>query len=960
MDAQALATVLKEFSLANQEFFEKILNKNEEVLRSVINGKKSANSTPTFRRFEKNVEKWSIYIQQMHQHFVAHQVKDDVLKRACFLSWIGTETFELIQKLCDNNIENKSFGELLAKLDNHFEEKQHILAARFKFHLIRMKANQSYAEWVAELRGAAKECMFLCTSETCQQSFIDNCIRVMVVIHTPHDKVRSAALQKTNPSLEEVLQIAAIYEATVKTCNEVRGEEISQTVNEVNHSSSKKVKQNRSNIKSRNSVKGGQSCPACGKAHQRNQCYHYKNKTKCRLCTKQGHIAAVCQSAVTGIQQNSNFKIRRQEQNRARDVYSMSDVSFESINANETTEVKSVDSQLSSSKIFVDLNINNEILTFQVDTGATCSLIGLAAYKQLGRPSCGPTNKVLRAYGGAVIFLKGSLRVNVKYGKITRSLEILVVNDEYVTNILGLDLFTVLNFKLQLPVIECYANNPCDSQQSLTASLHELRCQHANIFSSKLGRCTLFKAEIRLKSDAKPKFFKPYNLPFAKREDVRIEIDRLVNIGVLKAIRSSVWAAPIVVVSKPNGKLRICADFRIGVNSQIEIDRYSIPRIEELFYKLQGGQFFTKIDLSEAYLQVELSDATKEFLVINTPFGLFQFQRLPFGIASAPGIFQRLMEEVTAGIPNCAVYLDDIIVTGRNNKEHLNNVFKIFQRLEEYGLTCKSEKCSFAQEQVDYVGHVINVNGLMPTGKRVEAIKLMPRPRNIQEVEAFIGKVNYYNKFIKQFSILAAPLNELRKKNAVFKWTAYHEDAFQALKNAMIKATELVHYDDKKPIVLAVDASKYGIGAVISHRYADGSEKPIAYASKKLNSSQERYSQIEKEALAIIYGVTKFHQYLYGRRFELITDHQALTTLFNPNRKLPVMALHRLRRWAIVLQAYEYIIRFKSSSQNANADALSRLPCGDDIQFDRKEVVMLDDVDTVYQNAVDYLPVNAT
>ncbi|XP_037942899.1 uncharacterized protein K02A2.6-like [Teleopsis dalmanni] len=318
------------------------------------------------------------------------------------------------------------------------------------------------------------------------------------------------------------------------------------------------------------------------------------------------------------------------------------------------------------------------------------------------------------------------------------------------------------------------------------------------------------------------------------------------------------------------------------------------------------------------------------------------------------------MEEVTAGIPNCAVYLDDIIVTGRNNKEHLNNVLKIFQRLEEYGLTCKSEKCSFAQEQVDYVGHVINVNGLMPTGKRVEAIKLMPRPRNIQEVEAFIGKVNYYNKFIKQFSILAAPLNELRKKNAVFKWTAYHEGAFQALKNAMIKATELVHYDDKKPIVLAVDASKYGIGAVISHRYADGSEKPIAYASKKLNSSQERYSQIEKEALAIIYGVTKFHQYLYGRRFELITDHQALTTLFNPNRKLPVMALHRLQRWAIVLQAYEYIIRFKSSSQNANADALSRLPCGDDIQFDRKEVVMLDDVDTVYQNAVDYLPVNAT
>ncbi|XP_017461733.1 PREDICTED: uncharacterized protein K02A2.6-like, partial [Rhagoletis zephyria] len=329
---------------------------------------------------------------------------------------------------------------------------------------------------------------------------------------------------------------------------------------------------------------------------------------------------------------------------------------------------------------------------------------------------------------------------------------------------------------------------------------------------------------------------------------------------------------------------------------------------------------------------------------------------MPFGISSAPGLFQKFMEEVIVDIPHCAVYLDDIIVSGQNDDEHITNVNMVFQRLRHHGLQCKLDKCSFAQKQIEYVGHIIDDKGIQPSEKRVDAIKNMPRPQNVTEVEAFIGKVNYYNKFIDSFSTIAAPLNRLRRKSSVFQWGKEEESAFQSLKNSIVEATRLVHYDDNLPIILAVDASKLGVGAVLSHRFKNGEEKPIAHASKTLNSSQINYSQVEKEALAIIYGVTKFHQYLYGRKFELFTDHQALTTLFNPAKRLPVMALHRIQRWAIVLQAYNYTIRYKKSFQNANADALSRLPCGEDPEFDKGENSVFS-IDVNYEAAVNSFPI---
>uniref|UniRef100_A0A5S6QIU9 Reverse transcriptase domain-containing protein n=1 Tax=Trichuris muris TaxID=70415 RepID=A0A5S6QIU9_TRIMR len=305
---------------------------------------------------------------------------------------------------------------------------------------------------------------------------------------------------------------------------------------------------------------------------------------------------------------------------------------------------------------------------------------------------------------------------------------------------------------------------------------------------------------------------------------------------------------------------------------------------------------------------MELDEDSKGLMVVNTPFGLFQYQRLPFGVASAPAIFQQFMTQLISDVPGCAAYSDGIIVTGRNVAEHAQNLRTLFGRLKAAGLRCKIEKCTFFSPSVEYVGHVIRAKGIRPSVRGVEAIKQLPRPKNIQELQAFIGKVNYYGNVLADFADDCAVLNRLRRKNVPFVWAAEHELAFEHLKEKIVNATLLVHFREDLPLVLATDALQCDIGAVIFHRYPDGTERPIAHASETLNAQQKDYSQVEKKGLAIIFGVRKFHHYLYGRHFDLLTDHKPLVSIFSPSKALPVMTAQRLQRWAITLMVYSFTI----------------------------------------------------
>ena len=278
------------------------------------------------------------------------------------------------------------------------------------------------------------------------------------------------------------------------------------------------------------------------------------------------------------------------------------------------------------------------------------------------------------------------------------------------------------------------------------------------------------------------------------------------------------------------------------------------------------------------------------------------------------------------GLSNVICYIDDILVSGEDEGSHFRSLEEVFTRLEEHGIRLKQEKCSFLLPKVEYLGHQISQEGIQPLSNKVAAIADAPIPKDPQQLRSFLGLVNYYGKFIPNLATLLQPLNSLLQADTKWVWSNKCSEAFQEAKKKITSAQVLTHYDPTRPIKLAVDASPYGIGAVISHSTPNGTERPIAFASRTLHKSERNYAQIEKEALAIIYGVRKFHQYLYRRKLTLLTDHQPLTTIFSPKKGIPSLAAARLQRWAILLAAYNYDICYKPTGKHCNADGLSRLP----------------------------------
>ncbi|XP_058449089.1 uncharacterized protein K02A2.6-like [Malaya genurostris] len=351
---------------------------------------------------------------------------------------------------------------------------------------------------------------------------------------------------------------------------------------------------------------------------------------------------------------------------------------------------------------------------------------------------------------------------------------------------------------------------------------------------------------------------------------------------------------------------------------------------------------------------MEIREKDRELLTLNTHLGLYQPTRLMYGVSSAPAIFQREISQLLGDIPGVSVFLDDIKVTAPDDESHLRRLRMILKKLDDHGLRLNVAKCEFFADRIEYCGFVIDREGIRKMKTKMDAIQEMPRPRNREQVRAFVGLINYYGRFMKNLSSRIYPINNLLKENVPFLWNDDCDKAFCWVKNEIQSDSVLVHYDPKHPLVLATDASPYGVGAVLSHLYPDGTERPIHYASQTLNISQQNYIQVDKEAYAIIFGVKKFYQYIYGRKFILVTDNKAVTQILAPHKGLPAFSALRMQHYAVFLESFDYEIRFRPSKENANADAMSRLPIHDSNNLHR-----IEEVDLVEVNQIATLPVTA-
>ena len=409
--------------------------------------------------------------------------------------------------------------------------------------------------------------------------------------------------------------------------------------------------------------------------------------------------------------------------------------------------------------------------------------------------------------------------------------------------------------------------------------------------------------------------------PRAYMEELDAHVDRMLQQGIIEPC-SSPWAANVVLVKKRDGTLRCAIDYR-RLNQITKGDTYPLPRIDACLDTLQGSSWFSTLDLRSGYWQVRQNPVDADKTAFITRRGSFRFKVLSFGLSGAPSLFQRLMDLVLIGLTwNVAlVYLDDMIIYASSFDEHISRLTSVLERLSAANLKVRPSKCNLLQRRVTFLGYVVSSEGLATDPEKIKAVQDWPTPASVTEIRAFVGLCSYYRKFISGFAQIAAPLHELTKKNARFRWSPSQEDAFQELKSRLTSAPILALPNDHDRFVLDADASDSAVGVVLS-QIQQGREVAIAYASRRYSDTESRYCITRRELLAVIYGLRQFRQYLLGREFTIRTDHAPLLWLSHKSEPIGQQG-----RWLDFLAEFQFNIVHRPGLKHNNADALSRKPC---------------------------------
>lgn len=454
------------------------------------------------------------------------------------------------------------------------------------------------------------------------------------------------------------------------------------------------------------------------------------------------------------------------------------------------------------------------------------------------------------------------------------------------------------------------------------------------------GHTTAVKHKIRL-SDSTP--FKQRVRPIhpSDYEAVRLHLRELYDANIIRESESP-FASPVVIVKKKSGKIRLCIDYR-KLNSQTIRDAYALPNIEEAFAALTGSKWFSVMDLKSGFYQVEMEEEDKPKTAFVTPMGFWEFNRMPQGVTNAPSTFQRVMEKCMSSLnlKEVLVFLDNLIVFSETLEQHEERLMRVLNRLKEFGLKLSPEKCHFFRKSVKYLGHVVSENGVEIDPDKISALTTWPRPNNIRELKSFLGFTGYYRRFIKDFSKIAKPLNELtagyipaKKKNKIKsfsnadlkspfadRWTPKCELAFRTLIEKLTTAPILGFANSSLPYILHTDASLHGLGAAL-YQQQDGQTKVIAYASRGLSKCERRYPTHKLEFLALKWAITdKLSDYLYGAEFTVVTDNNPLTYVLS-SAKLDAAG----HRWLAALSNFNFSIQYRAGKRNQDADGLSRRP----------------------------------
>ena len=552
----------------------------------------------------------------------------------------------------------------------------------------------------------------------------------------------------------------------------------------------------------------------------------------------------------------------------------------------------------------IQLKMAGKWLSFLVDSGSGVSILPLEQYQvHFSHLLLEPAGVRLQAYGGAELPVAGVLKCDVESRDLSVQASLYVV--EGAVALLGRDLQKLLQITVVHGSTVCaVADQPEDLEGT------GLPC-----IKGFVHRPQLKEGAVAVQQKLRP-------LPLALREEVDAHLKDLEGQRIIERVDSSAWISPIVVSRKRNGKIRLCVDLR-KVNGAIETSGYPIPDMEEMLNQLNGSVMFSCLDLKSAYHQLNLHEEARDLTAFVTHSGLYRYVRCPYGLKSLPQCFQKVMETLLRGLPGVQVYLDDVVICGRTRAEHDSRLQAVLERLQRHEVTLNRDKCLFGVESVEFLGFVISKEGISVNPARVQGIRDMQIPQTTKALQTALGMFGFYSRFVKNYSTRVEVLRrQLRKDAGPFRWTTEMEAAFHDVRNAIISSTALAMFDPTRPTIVTTDASDVGLGAVLSQLHQDG-ERVVSCASSTLTAAQRRYSVTEREALACVWAVERWHKYLWGRTFVLRTDHQALRSLLTTRGT--GRAGMRISRWASRLMVYSYSVEHVRGESNP-ADALSRLP----------------------------------
>lgn len=545
------------------------------------------------------------------------------------------------------------------------------------------------------------------------------------------------------------------------------------------------------------------------------------------------------------------------------------------------------------------------MVKFLVDTGADVSVITTATAERLGG-QVARTERLFTGADGSLLDVVGKMKIDIvtAWGQKVHSTVYVMKGAR--NNLIGKPEVRKLSLVKTVRLV-----------------IDEVRSKHPKLFG-KLGVLPdVFK--INLKDDAVPLCLcVPRRVPIGLREATKSELERMEKLGVIEKVEyPTTWCSGMVVAPKSNGKVRLCVDLT-QLNKSVQREHFPLPRLEDTLASIEGSKFFSKMDANSGFWQIRLEEASREYTTFITPFGRYQYCKMPFGISAAPEFFQRQMYKILGDSKGVVCMMDDILVVGRTKEEHDRRLEEVLSKLESSGLTLNKDKCEFSVKEVKFLGHILNSEGIRVDPEKEKAIKEMPAPQDLKALKRFLAMVNYLGRFSPLLSELEVPLRELVRSKNDWCWTYRQQESFDRVREAIIKSPVLALFDYGKNHRVTADASSHSLGAALMQENQFGEWQPVVYASRKMTDTERRYGQIEKEALAITWACEKFDFYLVGRMFEIETDHKPLIPLLG-SRDLSDLPL-RVQRFKMRLMRYQYRIFHTPGEGMFVADLLSRPP----------------------------------